>query len=84
MAQGVSKPLQGGDLTMSKPKYIRVHCDSCEMLAINGVACHEQGCPRARKVKCFDCGGSYNPVDEDGFTQDCPDCVSAQYVDSVD
>ena len=23
----------------------RVHCDSCQMLSINGVACHETGCP---------------------------------------
>ena len=25
----------------------RMHCDQCEMLAINGVACHETGCPNA-------------------------------------
>ena len=30
----------------------RVHCDSCEMLSINGIACHETGCPNARKTWC--------------------------------
>ena len=45
-----------------------MHCDQCEMLSINGVPCHETGCPNARKtwvedrqewvlyVPCFDCG----------------------------
>lgn len=43
-------------------------CDSCEMLSINGVACHETGCPNAkarwdagtsswvRQHECFECG----------------------------
>lgn len=26
------------------------HCDQCQMLAINGVNCHETGCPNRRKV----------------------------------
>ncbi len=28
----------------------RLRCDSCEMLSINGMACHESGCPNARKA----------------------------------
>jgi len=43
-------------------------CDQCQMLSINGVACHETGCPNSksrwdaetgewiRQRKCFDCG----------------------------
>lgn len=41
-------------------------CDQCEMLSINGVACHETGCPNSRsryadgawipQRKCFECG----------------------------
>ena len=43
-------------------------CDSCQLLAINGVTCHETGCPNSRKawieargqwirfVECFVCG----------------------------
>lgn len=45
-----------------------LHCDQCEMLTINGLACHETGCPNEKKtwiadrgewvlfVACFDCG----------------------------
>lgn len=28
----------------------RLRCDACEMLSINGLACHESGCPNARKA----------------------------------
>ncbi len=43
-------------------------CDQCEALMINGVFCHESGCPNSKKRydigsdewiaqrKCFDCG----------------------------
>jgi hypothetical protein len=46
----------------------RLRCDQCEMLSINGVACHETGCPNSGKtwmedrqewvrfVECFYCG----------------------------
>lgn len=27
-----------------------LNCDQCEMLSINGMACHETGCPNARKA----------------------------------
>ena len=46
-----------------------MHCDQCEMLSINGVACHETGCPNSRDPRydaenetwiktreCFECG----------------------------
>lgn len=45
-----------------------MRCDSCEMLSINGIPCHETGCPNSRKtwdadrqewvlyVPCFICG----------------------------
>lgn len=45
-----------------------VTCDQCQMLAINGVACHERGCPNMgarwdqptqtwiKQRECFDCG----------------------------
>jgi hypothetical protein len=53
---------------MPRPKKVRVHCDQCQMLSINGVACHERGCPNmnarwdrennswVKQRKCFDCG----------------------------
>jgi hypothetical protein len=45
-----------------------IRCDQCEMLSINGIACHETGCPNMgarwdkesdtwiKQRKCFDCG----------------------------
>jgi hypothetical protein len=49
---------------MANPTYIT--CDSCELLSINGTACHEHGCPNARAQwdgeqwigvrECFECG----------------------------
>lgn len=30
-----------------KPK--KVKCDQCIIMVINGVVCHEHGCPNARK-----------------------------------
>ena len=45
-----------------------MRCDQCEMLSINGVLCHEHGCPNARKtwigergqwvlfLECRECG----------------------------
>ena len=46
----------------------RMSCDSCEMLSINGVPCHETGCPNSksrwdadngtwiRQRRCHECG----------------------------
>ena len=47
---------------------IKKHCDQCNALIINGIFCHEHGCPNSRKTwiaedgewvkffKCHDCG----------------------------
>ena len=47
---------------------VQVYCNQCQMLAINGVTCHEIGCSNmnarwnretgewVRQRKCFDCG----------------------------
>ena len=51
-----------------------MNCDQCQMLSINGAACHETGCPNARKEwndviqewvkvhECRECGCTF----EDG------------------
>ncbi len=56
-----------------------MRCNQCEFLFINGVGCHETGCPNERKdwdkdrdewilyVPCFDCGSSV----EVGTVCDC-------------
>lgn len=31
--------------------YYRPKCSQCEALVINGVACHERGCPNKRTVR---------------------------------
>lgn len=52
----------------------RVRCDQCEAAMINGVFCHETGCPNSRarydadsdtwvkQYNCFECGCM---IDED-------------------
>lgn len=35
-------------------KQYRVRCESCEALVVNGIPCHEAGCPEA-KHKCRGC-----------------------------
>jgi len=56
-----------------------MRCDSCEMLSINGHACHETGCPNSRKtwieergefvlfLECRECGCEV----ESGSVCDC-------------
>jgi hypothetical protein len=39
-------------------------CDSCEAVRINGVLCHEHGCPEAwrdHKIECRECGTRFVP-----------------------
>jgi hypothetical protein len=58
----------GFDETTADGGYLRVRCSSCEALVIQGVPCHERGCPRemheckgcwalipARQRYCEDC-----------------------------
>lgn len=33
---------------------VRVRCSQCEALTINGIACHETGCPNAAERPDFD------------------------------
>lgn len=43
-------------------------CDQCEVLNINGVNCHEHGCPDAWKDhdrECMWCGTEFKPDDKD-------------------
>lgn len=46
-------------------------CNSCEVSHINGVLCHENGCPEAWKDEvreCKWCGQEFKPEER---TQDC-------------
>lgn len=66
-------------------------CDSCQVLRINGIVCHETGCPNSyknKKVECKECGQVFAP-EENGqkfcsghcqamyYNQDC-DCEFCQ------
>ena len=51
-------------------------CPQCETVYINGVLCHEQGCPEAWKDytrTCRECGCDFKPMDR--FHWVCMDCI---------
>ncbi len=42
----------------------KITCDQCQMLSINGIPCHETGCPNAWKGvnrECKHCGCPFIP-----------------------
>lgn len=50
-------------------------CGQCEPLMINGVFCHEHGCPNAwrdTKIACFVCGFDFYPKER--YQIVCNDC----------
>ena len=64
------------------PKATRVKrvvtCSSCELMSINGIVCHETGCPdawRDSKRECKWCGSDYKPEDRYQIlcSDDCAD-----------
>jgi hypothetical protein len=53
-----------------------VYCDDCAIAVINGVVCHEHGCPSAWKgkpIKCFECGCAFVPSTKNAVV--CVDCA---------
>jgi hypothetical protein len=60
---------RGFDQTTRNGKYLRPKCSQCETLVINGVACHEAGCPNATRT----CKGCNAPVRASGpgYCEDC-------------
>lgn len=53
-----------------------ISCDSCQLVFINGMMCHELGCPEAWKdetVECFQCGVEFHP--EERGQRTCPGCI---------
>ena len=62
-------------------KYRTVTCDSCEVLVINNVICHETGCPDAWKDEireCKWCGRCFKP-EERGQEFCDSDCAEAYH-----
>lgn len=61
-----------------EPKTVRQTCDQCNVLYINGVRCHETGCPEAWRdhtVECGDCGCDFQP--DERHQTICDDCLTA-------
>jgi hypothetical protein len=55
-------------------------CDSCEALYVNGVRCHESGCPGAWREEvreCKWCGSDFEP--EDAHQRFCDDSCYRSY-----
>ena len=53
-------------------------CDGCHPSRINGVLCHEAGCPEAWRdhaVECRECGCDFYP--EERSRRVCEDCARA-------
>ena len=52
-------------------------CDSCEVLNINGVNCHQIGCPdswKDYKSECYECGFDFSPESKGQMIY--PECIS--------
>ena len=63
-----------------KTKTIRTRCNSCEVMYINGIRCHEHGCPEAYKDElreCKWCGCEFEP--EDRYQNFCSEECAADY-----
>lgn len=55
-------------------------CRSCEALRINGVLCHESGCPDAWQDEvreCAWCGGEFSPADR--HERCCSPCCAVAF-----
>lgn len=69
--------------TMTKRKYYNNGhpvtlngCDGCNVIKVNGILVHEQGCPdqwRDQKIDCFECGFEFRP--EEKFQTICAGCL---------
>ena len=49
-------------------KTYKIRCSCCAALAINGVACHETGCPNQR-YECKGCNATVKR--QGGYCEDC-------------
>lgn len=54
-------------------------CNSCVAMTVNGVLCHEHGCPNAWKAvrECAECGSPFVP--ENRFQECCDEQCHAAY-----
>lgn len=58
------------------------NCNGCQMISINGIACHETGCPdawRDQPKECFECGCEF--LRETRHQRTCEDCQNIEPMD---
>ena len=52
-----------------------MRCDSCQMATIQGIPCHETGCPVDAEMRRNACGECGEQMETDGRnTRYCPSC----------
>lgn len=59
------------------PIVLACGCDGCSPAVVNGVLCHEAGCPdawRDHEVECRECGCEFYP--EGRYQVVCDDCLN--------
>jgi len=58
----------------------RWRCDQCQLMSINGIVCHETGCPDEWKDvirECKECGTKFEPQEREQGC--CSPCCAASY-----
>lgn len=74
--------IRGAQIAMKDKEEPSLSCDSCQLARIQGVLCHERGCPcawRDVRTECQSCGCEFIP-DEKGQTlcSGCQDDILAE------
>src|SRR5262245_22301778 len=69
-AQLDARIAQGFDRSTAVNRHIRIHCSQCAACVINGVPCHETGCPNETRP-CRECGA---PIPKRLRYLECEDC----------
>ncbi len=64
-------------------------CTQCQMLMINGIPCHETGCPEAWKDKYYECSECGCPMSPEHKPHNakyllCEGCANTSIVDGWD
>jgi len=68
--QLASLEARGFDRTRISGRHVYPRCSQCEVLVIQGIACHEQGCPNETR-ECAECNARIAKRD-----RVCEDCAS--------
>lgn len=87
MAIALRKPLKQGKGQNMRTTYnngdevtlVENGCDGCDVTTINGIICHETGCPEAWRdelIECEWCGHEFYPS-EAGTRFCCEDCAES-------